>query len=71
MAALGDEDGTVSMVNLCQTLHDVSLQPREKEIMASIFDRETRREKMLYTNKIQAMKQKPPQERKVSKEKIA
>ena len=56
MAAVGDADGTVSMVSLCKTLWDPTLQPREKEVMATIFDRETRREKMLYTNKIQAMK---------------
>lgn len=56
MAAIGDMDGTVSMVSLCRTLWDANLQPREKEVMATIFDRETRREKMLYTNKIQAAK---------------
>ena len=54
MAAIGDADGTVSMVNLCKTLWDGSLFPREKEVMQNIFDRETKREKMLYTNKIQA-----------------
>ena len=54
MAAIGDSDGTVSIVNLCKTLYDASLQPREKEVMQLIFDRETRREKMLYTNKIQS-----------------
>lgn len=52
MAALGDDEGTISMVSLCQTLHDATLQPREKEVMSSIFDRETRREKTLYQNKV-------------------
>lgn len=52
MAAIGDADGTVSMVSLCKTLWDPAIQPREKEVMGTIFDRETRREKMLYTNKI-------------------
>ena len=71
MAALGDDEGTISMVSLCQTLHDAALQPREKEVMSSIFDRETRREKTLYQNKVQAAKQKPAAEKKISKEKIA
>ena len=71
MAAVGDADGTVSMVSLCKTLWDPTLQPREKEVMATIFDRETRREKMLYTNKIQAMKAKPQEQKKISKDKIA
>lgn len=39
--------------------------------MLSIFDRETRREKMLYVNKVQAAKQKPAEGKKISKEKIA
>ena len=39
--------------------------------MLSIFDRETRREKMLYTTKVQAAKQKPAAEKEISKEKIA
>ena len=71
MAAIGDADGTVSMVSLCKTLWDATLQPREKDIMSAIFERETRREKMLYTNKIQAAKQKPVKDQKISKDKIA
>ena len=39
--------------------------------MLSIFDRETRREKMLYTTKVQAAKQRPAEGKKISKEKIA
>ena len=54
MAAVGDADGTVSMTSLSKNLWDPSLQPKEKEIMGQIFDREMRREKQLYTNKIQA-----------------
>jgi hypothetical protein len=47
MAAIGDADGTVSMMSLCRSLYDQTLQPKEKEIMATIFDREFRREKNL------------------------
>ena len=56
MAAVGDADGTVSMTSLSKNLWDPSLQPKEKEIMGTIFDREMRREKQLYTNAIQAQK---------------
>ena len=59
MAAIGDADGTVAMTSLSRNLWDASLQPKEKEIMGQIFEREMRREKQLYTNKIQAQKQKP------------
>ena len=47
MAAIGDSDGTVSMLSLCRTLYDQTLQPREKEHMQDIFEREYRREKNL------------------------
>jgi hypothetical protein len=47
MAAIGDAEGTVSMMSLCRSLYDQTLQPKEKEIMATIFDREFRREKNL------------------------
>ncbi len=33
MAAIGDSDGTVSMMSLCRPLWDQTLQPKEKEIM--------------------------------------
>ena len=51
MAAIGDSDGTVSMMSMCRTLYDHTLNPREKEIMGTIFERETRREKNLDTAK--------------------
>jgi dynein intermediate chain 2 len=71
MAAIGDSDGTVSMMSMCRTLYDHTLNPREKEIMGTIFERETRREKNLDTAKRQAEKlQKPPKE-KVNKDKVA
>jgi hypothetical protein len=59
MAAIGDADGTVSMMSLCRALYDQTLQPKEKEIMATIFDREFRREKNLEQAKRQADQKKP------------
>ena len=56
MAAIGDSDGTVSMMSMCRTLYDHTLNPREKEIMGTIFEREMRREKNLDTAKRQAEK---------------
>ena len=47
MAAIGDSDGTVSMMSLCRPLWDQTLQPKEKEIMQTMFEREFRREKNL------------------------
>jgi len=51
MAAIGDSDGTVSMMSMCRTLYDQTLNPREKEIMGTIFEREFKREKNLDTAK--------------------
>lgn len=56
MAAIGDAEGTVSMMSLCKSLYDQTLQPKEKEIMATIFEREFRREKNLEQAKKQAEK---------------
>jgi hypothetical protein len=56
MAAIGDSNGTVSMMSLCKSLYDSPVQTREKEIMATIFDREFRREKNLEQAKRQAEK---------------
>jgi len=67
MAAIGDSDGTVSMMSLCRTLHDQTLQPKEKEIMLQIFEREFRREKNLETAKKQAELHKKPPKDKVNK----
>jgi dynein intermediate chain 2 len=47
MTAIGDAEGTVSMMQLCRSLYDQTLQPKEKEIMQSIFEREFKREKNL------------------------
>ena len=59
MTAIGDADGTVSMMSLCRSLYDQTLQPKEKEIMASIFEREFKREKNLEQAKRQADMKKP------------
>lgn len=59
MAAIGDADGTVSMMQLCRTLYDQTLQPKEKEIMQTIFEREFKREKNLEVAKRQAEMKKP------------
>ena len=56
MAAIGDADGTVSMMSLCRSLYDQTLQPKEKEIMATIFERVFKREKNLEMAKRQAEK---------------
>jgi len=71
MAAIGDSDGTVSMMSMCRTLYDHTLNPREKEIMGTIFDRETKREKQLDTAKRQAEKHAKPPKEKANKDKIA
>lgn len=47
MAAIGDAEGTTTILSLCPPLYDQTLQPKEREIMLTIFDREFRREKTL------------------------
>lgn len=45
MAAIGDAEGTVSIMQLCKPLYETT--GREKETMQQIFEREFRREKNL------------------------
>lgn len=45
LVAIGDQDGTVTLMELCDSLY--MLQPKEKEIITEMFDRETRKEKTL------------------------
>mmetsp|Transcript_23194 Transcript_23194/g.30956 ORF Transcript_23194/g.30956 Transcript_23194/m.30956 type:complete len:195 (+) Transcript_23194:1291-1875(+) len=71
MAAIGDSDGTVSMMSMCRTLYDHTLNPKEKEIMGAIFERETKREKNLDTAKRQAEKHAKPAKEKPNKDKQA
>jgi len=67
LAAIGDSDGTVSMMSLCKSLQQSD--PREKEVMQSIFEREARREKALENQKRHAEKKAPAG--KSNKDKIA
>ncbi len=70
--AIGDAEGTVSMMSLCRPLWDPTLQPREKDFMGVIFDREFRREKALYqAKKLAVSKGGPKKEEKVNVEKKA
>jgi dynein intermediate chain 2 len=45
MAAIGDAEGTIAIMNLCKPLYETST--REREVMQAVFERETRREKNL------------------------
>jgi dynein intermediate chain 2 len=45
MCAIGDAEGTVSIMQLGKPLYEIA--NKEKEVMVSTFDRETRREKNL------------------------
>ena len=49
MAAIGDSEGTVTIMQLSKALYETT--SKEKEIMGQIFDREFRREKNLLTSK--------------------
>jgi dynein intermediate chain 2, axonemal len=73
MASIGDCDGTVHMIQLCRALYDNTLQPKEKEIMQTIFDREFRREKQLELNKRMGEKKAPAKDgaKDKAKDKIA
>lgn len=51
MVALGDAEGTTHILQLCPALYDQHLQPTEKEVMLTVFDREFRREKTLDVSK--------------------
>ena len=46
MAAIGDAEGTVSIMQLCKPLFETTA--KEKEVMQHIFEREARREKNLW-----------------------
>lgn len=57
-AAIGDSEGSITLMSLCPSLYDV--QPNEKEEMVKIFDREAAREKNLELAKKQADSSKKP-----------
>lgn len=57
MAAVGDAEGTVSIINLCPPLYNKA--PAEKETMAQILEREFKREKTLAINIKKEAEKKP------------
>jgi len=66
LVAIGDQDGTVTLMELCDSLY--MLQPKEKDIISEMFDRETRKEKILDQMKKAAEKKitahkEPPQKK--------
>lgn len=63
MVALGDAEGTTHILQLCPALYDQHLQPSEKEVMLTVFDREFRREKTLDVTKKLAAKAAPKKEK--------
>lgn len=48
--AVGDADGTLTLLELCQSLYET--QPNEKDVIAEIFDREKRKEDMLKKQRV-------------------
>jgi len=62
MMAIGDSEGTVSIVQLCKSLYETT--PKEKETMQNIFEREFRREKNLEIMKKAATDPGAPQDKK-------
>lgn len=58
MAAIGDAEGTVSVMKLCKPLYEKA--PNEKEIMQQIFEREQRRERTLELAKKKEAERKGP-----------
>jgi hypothetical protein len=62
LVAVGDAEGTVSIIQVGKPLFDPA--PQEKEIMGQIFDREFNREKTLTVNiKKKAEKKGPSKKR--------
>ena len=62
MAAIGDAEGTVSIMKLCKPLYEKA--PNEKDVMFQILERETRREKTLELSKKKEAEKKPPKKEK-------
>lgn len=69
MAAIGDAEGTVSIIQLCKPLYETT--PKEKEVMQQIFDREFRREKNLEIMKKMANDAKPVSKKEKNPEQVA
>lgn len=62
MAAIGDAEGTVSIMQLCKPLYEK--HANEKEVMQTIFDSEYKREKILDVNKRKDAEKKPTKNQK-------
>mmetsp|Transcript_51698 Transcript_51698/g.59382 ORF Transcript_51698/g.59382 Transcript_51698/m.59382 type:complete len:692 (+) Transcript_51698:39-2114(+) len=60
--AIGDQDGTVTLLELCESLYQS--QNKEKDVINEIFERETRKEKTLDLIRRQADTKKAPKESK-------
>jgi dynein intermediate chain 2 len=69
MAAIGDSNGTVSMLSLCRVLYEAD--KNEKDHMQNIFERETLREKNLSIAQTKQAKKVDPGAKKDGKDKIA
>ena len=67
MAAIGDSEGSVTLVQLCKALYDDS-NTVEKDQMNAIFEREGKREKNLDQAKRQLEKDKAKQPKDTSVE---
>jgi len=68
-AAIGDQHGTVTLLELCDSLYMSGSDNKEKEVIGDILDRETRKEKNLEFMKKQAEgKQKVQREGRAFKE---
>jgi len=55
-AAIGDSDGTITLLELCSSLYDV--QPKEKDVIEEIFKREKAKESALKKQRIAQDKKK-------------
>ena len=64
--AVGDQDGTVTLLELCESLY--MPQSKEKDVINEMFERETRKEKTLDLIKRQADTKKGPKEPKGAKD---
>ena len=69
MAAVGDAEGTISIMSLCKPLYETT--GKEKEVMQTIFEREFRREKNLEIQKKFEKEAKAPPKKAIDPEKVA
>jgi dynein intermediate chain 2 len=69
MCAVGDAEGTVSIINLCQPLFHPA--PNEKEVMGQIFEREFNKEKTLTVTIKKKAERKGPGKKEQDNDKLA